>query len=166
MELTGHAKEIFGLDWSPNCHQIATGSADNTVKVFDLRKLCSIYQIPAHTSMVTDLRYFHANSSCISGEKDKATVDGSEDLLMDVSADNDDGNESGGMGRLRNDGQYLATASNDGTVNIWTAGDWKLQKSLAGHVGKVLSVDVSSDGSYIVSSGYDRTFKLWGPGDF
>ncbi|KAJ2854598.1 hypothetical protein J3B02_002597, partial [Coemansia erecta] len=168
MELTGHAKEIFGLDWSPNCHQIATGSADNTVKIFDLRKLCAVYQIPAHKSMVTDLRFFHANMPVLSEKQNKMTVDdGSSELLsMDVSTDSDDEGNSNNMDRLRNDGQYLVTAANDGIINIWTSGDWKLQKSLAGHVGKVLSVDISGDGNYIVSSGYDRTFKLWGPEDF
>ncbi|KAJ2229355.1 hypothetical protein H4R99_003305 [Coemansia sp. RSA 1722] len=166
MELTGHAKEIFGLDWSPNCHQLATGSADNTVKIFDLRKLCSIYQIPAHKSMVTDLSFFHANLSSFSENKDKMAVDVSDSLSMDVSADSYAENDSSDMERLRNDGQYLVTASNDGMVNIWSVGDWKLQKSLAGHVGKVLSVDISGDGNYIVSAGYDRTFKLWGPEDF
>ncbi|KAJ1720227.1 hypothetical protein LPJ53_005131, partial [Coemansia erecta] len=138
MELTGHAKEIFGLDWSPNSYQLASGSADNTVRVFDLRKICSVYEIPAHKSMVTDVRFFHA----------------SQGQAMD----------EGGDGGLAS-GQYMATASNDGLVNIWTVGDWKLQRSLAGHVGKVLSVDVSGDGNYIASAGYDRTVKLWGPDD-
>ncbi|KAJ2320879.1 hypothetical protein IWW51_004541 [Coemansia sp. RSA 2702] len=82
---------------------------------------------------------------------------------MDVSGDDED--EAGThQSRLCN-GQYLASASNDGLINIWTAGDWKLQKSLVGHVGKVLSVDIASDGSCIASAGFDKTFKLWAPDD-
>ncbi|KAJ2312796.1 hypothetical protein IWW54_001886, partial [Coemansia sp. RSA 2705] len=155
MELEGHAKEIYGLDWSPNGFQLATGSADNTVRIFDVRKLASVQQIPAHKSIVTDVRFFH--SSWAEGGAPKSSQD------MDVSGDDED--EAGThQSRLCN-GQYLASASNDGLINIWTAGDWKLQKSLVGHVGKVLSVDIASDGSCIASAGFDKTFKLWAPDD-
>ncbi|KAJ2156769.1 hypothetical protein GGF46_004972 [Coemansia sp. RSA 552] len=139
MALEGHAKEIFGVDWSPNGYQIATGSADNTVRIFDLRKLTTVHQIPAHKSMVTDVRFFHASRRHI---------------------------KAGDCVQQRlGDGQYLVSAANDGLINIWTAGDWKLQKSLAGHTGKVLGVDIASDGSYIASAGFDKTFKLWAADD-
>ncbi|KAI9503798.1 hypothetical protein GGI25_003821 [Coemansia spiralis] len=153
MTLEGHAKEIFGIDWSPNGYQVATGSADNTVRIFDLRKLKSIYQIPAHKSMVTDVRFFHGlppHAVRDSSMMDEDEVDKPDDQETNVQLCS---------------GQYLATASNDGLVNIWSAGDWKLQKSLTGHVGKVMSVDIANDGSFIASAGYDRTFKLWGPED-
>ncbi|KAJ2010312.1 hypothetical protein IWW57_006982 [Coemansia sp. S610] len=117
-----------------------------------MRKLGSIYQIPAHKSLVTDVRFFHASSS--------PPVNRDEPRDMDTSDDSEPCSD-----RL-SDGQYLVSASNDGLVNVWSAGDWKLQKSLAGHVGKVMSVDIASNGSYIASSGYDRTFKLWGPEEF
>ncbi|KAJ2742968.1 hypothetical protein GGI20_004101 [Coemansia sp. BCRC 34301] len=148
--IEGHAKEIFGIDWSPNGYQVATGSADNTVRIFDMRKLGSIYQIPAHKSLVTDVRFFHATA------RNSASQD------MDTA---DDDSAAQCNDRLC-DGQYLVSAANDGLINIWSAGDWKLQKSLAGHVGKVMSVDIARDGSYIASAGYDRTFKLWGPETF
>ncbi|KAJ2842569.1 hypothetical protein IWW36_005857, partial [Coemansia brasiliensis] len=150
MELEGHAKEIFGLDWSPNGYQLATGSADNTMRIFDLRKIASIHQIPAHKSMVTDVRFFHFDGI--------SKIQMNCDADMDVSSDQDADEHE--RARLCS-GQYLASASNDGLINIWTAGDWKLQKSLAGHVGKVLSVDIAQDGSYIASTGFDKTFKLW-----
>ncbi|KAJ2696237.1 hypothetical protein H4R19_005763, partial [Coemansia spiralis] len=140
MALEGHAKEIYALDWSPGGFQIATGSADSTIRILDLRKLSTVQEIPAHTSMVTDVRFFHADGH-------RGPADG------EPTAE-----------RLRS-GQYLASASNDGLINIWSAGDWKLQKSLAGHAGKVLSVDIAGSGNYIASSGYDKTFKLWGPDD-
>ncbi|PIA15239.1 putative pre-mRNA splicing factor [Coemansia reversa NRRL 1564] len=142
MALEGHAKEIFALDWSPNGYQIATGSADNTVRIFDLRKLTTIQQIPAHKSVVTDVRFFHARNINL-GNFDDMTEAESQMRLCD--------------------GQYLASASNDGLINIWTAGDWKLQKSLAGHVGKILGLDIAGDSSYIASVGYDKTFKIWAP---
>ncbi|KAJ1730151.1 hypothetical protein LPJ61_003170 [Coemansia biformis] len=153
MALEGHAKEIYAIDWSPGGFQVATGSADSTIRVFDLRKLSTVQVIPAHTSMVTDVRFFHAHSL------GKRAPSGAADEC-DGHTDDDEAAQQ----RLC-DGQYLASASNDGLLNIWTAGDWKLQKSLAGHVGKVLSVDIAGNGSHIASSGYDKTFKLWAAED-
>lgn len=33
MTLAGHLKEVYCVTWSPNCYQLATGSADNHIKV-------------------------------------------------------------------------------------------------------------------------------------
>ena len=33
MTLEGHLKEIYSVTFSPNCYQLATGSADNHIKV-------------------------------------------------------------------------------------------------------------------------------------
>ncbi|KAJ2078680.1 hypothetical protein H4R24_004309 [Coemansia sp. RSA 988] len=142
MVLEGHAKEIFAMDWSPNGFQIATGSADNTIRIFDLRKLATIQQIPAHKSIVTDVRFFHARNINPGHFDDMSDAESKMRLC---------------------DGQYLASASNDGLINIWTAGDWKLQKSLAGHVGKIMGLDIACNGDYIASVGYDKTFKIWSP---
>ena len=46
---------------------------------------------------------------------------------------------------------------------IWASKTWQPLKTLAGHDGKVMAIDVSPDGTYIASSSYDRTFKLWTP---
>jgi U4/U6 small nuclear ribonucleoprotein PRP4 len=56
--LDGHVREIYSIDWSPNGYQIVTGSADNSVMVWDLRQMKSIFTIPAHNSIVSDVRFF------------------------------------------------------------------------------------------------------------
>jgi U4/U6 small nuclear ribonucleoprotein PRP4 len=37
LPLQGHAKAILCMDFSPNGYTLATGSEDNTVRVWDLR---------------------------------------------------------------------------------------------------------------------------------
>uniref|UniRef100_A0A3B5L6L9 Uncharacterized protein n=1 Tax=Xiphophorus couchianus TaxID=32473 RepID=A0A3B5L6L9_9TELE len=44
---------------------------------------------------------------------------------------------------------------------IWSHPGWMPLKTLAGHEGKVMGVDVSPDGKLIATCSYDRTFKLW-----
>ncbi|CAO1635723.1 unnamed protein product [Sympodiomycopsis kandeliae] len=132
MILDGHAKEILSVDFHPNGYQLATASGDDTVRIWDMRNLNCIYTIPAHKSSVADVRFFNS-SNIPSGEEDISTS-----------------------------GLYLVTAGYDGKLNIWSADDWQLLKSLSGDNGKVMSCDVDSNGEYIASGEWGRSFKLWG----
>jgi len=46
---------------------------------------------------------------------------------------------------------------------VWSDKTWQPLKSLSGHDGKVMSLDIAPNGKYIVTASYDRTFKLWAP---
>lgn len=58
LTLQGHVKQVLAVDCSANGVSVATGSEDNTVRVWDLRrKGQAVYTIPAHTSLVSAVRY-------------------------------------------------------------------------------------------------------------
>ncbi|XP_015585441.1 U4/U6 small nuclear ribonucleoprotein Prp4 isoform X2 [Cephus cinctus] len=57
MFMEGHLKSIFGIDFSPNGFHLATASEDNSCKIWDLRKRSCIYTIPAHTNLLSDVKY-------------------------------------------------------------------------------------------------------------
>jgi WD40 repeat protein/serine/threonine protein kinase len=59
------------------------------------------------------------------------------------------------------DGQGLATASHDGTVQLWDAVDGSPRKTFLGHVGKVNAVAFSRGGSILASGGWDGAVRLW-----
>jgi len=61
------------------------------------------------------------------------------------------------------DGTQLASAGADRLVRIWSLPSHKRLFSLAGHDGKVLSVDFSANGSQLASSSEDKTVRLWNP---
>jgi U4/U6 small nuclear ribonucleoprotein PRP4 len=132
MAMEGHVGDVVALDWSPNGHIIASGSADHSVKVWDVRKLRPIYTIPAHKSLVSDVRFYKQRSAVCA--------------LIDSQG-------------VNVDGMYLVSGSFDGTIKLWSADDWLLRKQLSGT--KVMSIDLSPDGTTIASTAYDRTFKLW-----
>lgn len=58
------------------------------------------------------------------------------------------------------DGNYLASASQDHTVRLWTAAG-QLLKVLKGHTDTVRSVAFSPDGKQIASAGDDFKIKIW-----
>jgi hypothetical protein len=55
--LEGHVKQILGLDFNPAGYQVATGSADHTVRIWDLRRKNCMYIIPAHSNLISELKY-------------------------------------------------------------------------------------------------------------
>ena len=61
-------------------------------------------------------------------------------------------------------GEFLLTASYDGTVRTWSTRDWSPIATLAGHEGKVACADVFRDERRLVTASFDRTFKLWEAG--
>lgn len=63
--------------------------------------------------------------------------------------------------------QYVASASEDGTIHIYDVLDNSFVTSLTGHFGCVTSLCVFEQGrnKYLVSGGVDKAVKLWNLGD-
>ncbi|NXC85272.1 PRP4 protein, partial [Cercotrichas coryphoeus] len=102
-------------------YHVATGSGDNTCKVWDLRQRKCIYTIPAHQNLVTGVRFEpnHGNF-LLTGAYDNTakiwthpgwsplkTLAGHEGKVMGLD--------------ISLDGQLIATCSYDRTFKLWTA---------------------------------------------
>lgn len=59
------------------------------------------------------------------------------------------------------DGQWVASASKDGTVKIWNASTGKEKLSLSNHTGGVKSVAWSLDGTKIATASEDESARIW-----
>ncbi|MEM8830963.1 MAG: hypothetical protein AAGE96_16630, partial [Cyanobacteria bacterium P01_G01_bin.19] len=62
------------------------------------------------------------------------------------------------------DGNTIASASHDGTVQLWNTKDGHLLHILKGHQSLV-SIEFSPDGNTIASASHDGTIKLWNTKD-
>ena len=131
-------------------YQVATGGADDTIRVWDIRALKSITTIPAHRSNVADVRFFHSSSSLVSLDRDSTL-----NLPTQASLSEDQIYE-----RYRS-GLYFASAGYDGLVKIWSADDWQIVKSLTTDSEKVMSVDLSPDGTLLAAGSFSRNYQLF-----
>ncbi|KAL3762680.1 hypothetical protein ACHAWU_001625 [Discostella pseudostelligera] len=60
----GHAKRVVCCEFAPNGFQLASAGDDGTIKVWDMRRpRRAATSIPAHTNLITQLKFAHSTSS-------------------------------------------------------------------------------------------------------
>ena len=155
MILDGHIKPIYALDWGIDGHRVLSGSGDGWVKCWDVRMVRNSGGVGAHRGVVSDLRWFKSSSSSSQANDHKNNNNNNNNNTnIDNSEENDDM-------QPKKSGTFFVSSGFDKNVNIFSADDWALAKSMSGHSGNVLSVDVNANANYIASCGHDRTIKLW-----
>jgi histone-binding protein RBBP4 len=175
-ELRGHTEEGFGLSWNPHeAGKLATGSNDNTVRLWDLKTIQSnnnhvkasrVYT--HHTSVVNDVQYHPLHKSLIGTVSDDLSLQ-----IIDVrqaetdrcSTMNQEAHKDAVNALAFNPASefVLATASADKTIGIWDLRNLKDKlHSLEGHVDAVTSLAWHPHEEAILASGsYDRRVIFW-----
>ncbi len=158
--LIGHKKWIISVAYSPDGNAIVSGSADNTIKIWDAKNHNLIVTLKGHKSYVLSVAYSPDGKMIVSGSFDKtikiwdakkykllATLKGHTDIVYSVA--------------YSPDGKTIVSGSEDNTIKIWDAKNHKLLATLKGHTDSVRSVAYSPDGKTIVSGSEDNTIKIW-----
>lgn len=168
MLLEGHVAPIHAVDWGSDGVRVLTGSADGFAKCWDLRAVRETASIGAHRGGVSDLRWYKGTDGPLAPSTLQAleTAKASKDVTMTNGEETPgSGSASSVVPHPRKAGTFVVSSGFDKAVNIFSADDWALCKSLTGHDGTVLAADVSESGKWIASCGRDRTVKLWGRDD-
>ncbi|BAY30168.1 WD-40 repeat-containing protein [Nostoc carneum NIES-2107] len=164
--LEGHEDIVWGVTFSPDGQLLASGSTDQTVKVW--RTDGTLLQtLRGHSNAVTSLSFSPDGQTLASASLDKTVKIWHKNVLTGLFDPEPYTNLQGHGDWIYSvsfspDGEMLATGSKDATIKLWRK-DGTLLKILRGHQGWVNWLTFSPDGKFIASASEDKTVKIWRP---
>ncbi|MGI0486348.1 protein kinase domain-containing protein [Pantanalinema rosaneae CENA516] len=158
--LAGHSSFVNALILSPDGKTLISGSADKTIKLWDLTTGESVGTLTGHTSFVNTLAISPDGSTLVSGSADRtirvwdlATGQQRQILTGHTSFIN--------ALAITADGETLVSGSADRTIRVWNLTTGQLIRTLTGHSSFVNALAISSDDRILASGSADKTIKLW-----
>jgi WD40 repeat protein len=157
---TGHGKLVGAVVFSPDKQWVASGSFDNTVKLWETETGRELRSLQGHTGAVKALDCSPDGTSVASGGNDRSL------RLWDVRSGNATHSFSPNVGTIEAvtftpDGAKLAVAGSDGVVVLVDASTGQEAVRLLGHSASVGSLRFSPDGQWLASGGSDGSLFVW-----
>jgi WD40 repeat protein len=165
--LKGHSESVRRVAISPDGQMLASGSADQTIKLWNLETGKLLYTLEGHSSLVVSVA-FSPDGKTLASSNTLAVGDGNI-KLWDVETGKLQRALGEGLLSLNAscvtfspDGQTLASGHTvDAKINLWDLRSGKVRHTLRAHAWEVKSVAFSSDGQLLVSGGLDGAIQIW-----
>jgi len=156
----GHSAWVSTVAWSPDGQQIASGSWDKSVQVWDAATGRTILTYKGHTQTVKAAVWSPDGIYIASGSWDN-TVHIWQAATGDHLSHYDGHSAQVEAVAWSPNGVFIASTSHDCTVQVWKAANRATLLTYRGHAAPVWSVTWSPDGQYIASASHDRTVQVW-----
>ncbi|WKX94402.1 hypothetical protein Q1695_011563 [Nippostrongylus brasiliensis] len=166
----GHDREVVGLHWSHNQTKLASGSGDNTVRVWDEGRLGSstsesLYVLDEHVGSVRAVQFCNFKSSLLAtgGGMQCKTIKlwnvNSGQLLKSI----DTGSAVNGI-VFNSDYKEMMSAHACGKLVIWKHPNYNEIAKLSGHTPeRAISIVQSPCGQFVMTAGGDEALRTWHP---
>jgi eukaryotic-like serine/threonine-protein kinase len=164
----GHAGYVSAVAFSPDSKRIASGSWDQTVKLWDAATGKEALTLRGHAGAVFAVAFSPDGQriASVGGEYSKP----GEVKVWDAATGKEALTLRGHAGYVSGvafspDGKRIASAGGlpgkPGEVKVWDAATGQEALTLRGHTGPVFAVVFSPDGKRIASGGWDRMVNVW-----
>lgn len=147
---------MFGPDGS----WVASGSADNTIRLWDVKSGRELRALMGHKNWIKSLALNRGGEVLASGSNDHTVK------LWNVSSGRELFTLSGHNNSVEAlafspDDRWLASGSSDTTIKIWDTATGREVQTLKGNTAAITDLAFSPDGKTLVSGSVDKTLKLW-----
>ncbi len=159
-------KSVRSLAVNIDTNELAVGTSDHTIKIFDLDTHQLKYELNDHSNSVFTVCYSPDNSLLLTAGRDahlkiwdvKAGYLLIEDIVAHMFAINNIA--------FSPDGKHFVTCSMDKSIKVWETERFKLLKVIdkarhAGHGTSVNKLLWSSEDNLLISASDDRTISVW-----
>ncbi|MGH9775002.1 MAG: toll/interleukin-1 receptor domain-containing protein [Candidatus Acidiferrales bacterium] len=158
--LSGHTASVRAVSFSPDARWLASGSVDQTIKLWDVATGQEVRTLSGHTGSVWSVAFSPDGRWLASGSTDQTVK------LWDVTTGQELRTLSGHANYVTSvafspTGHCLASGSWDNTVKLWDVATGQELRTLSGHANYVNSVAFSPDGRWLASGSRDKMIKLW-----
>ncbi|KAF6525555.1 hypothetical protein HZS61_011350 [Fusarium oxysporum f. sp. conglutinans] len=158
--LEGHHSSVTSVAFSADGQRVASGSSDETVKIWDAVTGACVQTLEGHDDSVTSVAFSADGQRVASGSSDETVKiwDAATGACVQTLEGHHNSVDSVAFSA---DSQQVASGSSDETVKIWDAATGACVQTLEGHHSSVDSVAFSADSQQVVSGSGDKTVKIW-----
>lgn len=180
--LKGHTYHVLSVAFSPDGQTIASGSSDETVRVWDLRTQKLKATLAGHTGRILTVAFSPDGSTLASGCRDGAIhlwdpATGKHKISLignalfaeppNLPRRKDDPPNITARARsavtslvFSPDGKILVNGNREGTIHFWDMRTQQIKSTFSGHSG-LNSLAFSLDGHTLASGSSDGTILIW-----
>ena len=164
----GDDRPVSMTRFSPNSQLLATGSWSGSIKLWQVPSANHRLTLRAHTDKVGGLAW-HPRATISQDASAVNLVSGAGDAsvcLWSLESDRPLATLQGHEARVARTafhptGDYVASASFDGTWRLWDVASSQCLAVQEGHSKQVYSVEFQDDGALVASGGLDAIGRIW-----